>query len=296
MMMIIENLITILLLLTVVRAATDRSLYEILGVENTATSKEIKSAYRRKARDTHPDKNKAIPAEEAAAAFREVVQAFEILSDPDRRDYYDTTGRTEEENEAGYDQEHYHWHFHWHHQGYQSTHLRDTWEVQQAQSRMMHIVSLEQLRMIMLDENGLSERHFFVCFVKVGPMEETALDEMVFPYPFAGMSDQEIWWEDILQTMFIRLTPREKPLAEFFGISEQDLRRNQPIFVYGKAGLPFENGAQFPRIQTTNRDEMERFVWEHLKVSIRFINEHSHPVDLFMMDGKFGAESVPLDW
>jgi len=284
--MIIQTLITIFLALTIARATMDRNLYEILGVDKAATSKEIKSAYRRKARDTHPDKNKAIPAEKAAAAFREVVQAFEILSDPDRREYYDTTGRTEEEDEAGYDREHYHWHFNWHNQGYQGSqgsHLRDTWEAQQAQSRMMHVVSLEQLRMIMLDEDGLLERHFIVCFVKEGRMEATALNEMVFPYPFAGIADQEIWWEDILQTMFIRLTSREKPLAEFFGIFEQDLQGNQPIFVYGRAGFPLEDGAKLPRIQTADRDEMERFVWEHLKVNIRFINEHTHPVDLFVM-------------
>lgn len=235
-------------------------------------------------------------AEEAAEAFREVVAAFEVLSDTERREYYDATGRTkpEEEQASPYGHEQYHWHFHWHYQQHAnyhhaSHHLRDTWEAQQAQSRLMHIVSLDQFRMVMLDEDGLLERHFILCFVKPGPMEAMALDEMVFPYPFAGMSEHEIWWEDILQTMYVSLTRHEATLTEFFGITSADLKRNQPIFVYGKAGFPLDDGTTLPRIQTTNRDEMERFVWEHLEVEIEFVNQHDHPVELFWLNGKFGS-------
>ena len=51
-------------------------LYAVLGVPTRAPVREIKSTYRRKARDTHPGKNAGVLAEEAAAAFREVVRAF----------------------------------------------------------------------------------------------------------------------------------------------------------------------------------------------------------------------------
>ncbi|HEY7470635.1 MAG TPA: DnaJ C-terminal domain-containing protein [Acidimicrobiia bacterium] len=64
-----------------------RDYYEILGVGRDATSEDIKKAFRRLARDTHPDAN---PDDAAAhAAFREAAEAYEVLSDPDRRRRYD---------------------------------------------------------------------------------------------------------------------------------------------------------------------------------------------------------------
>jgi len=65
-------------------------LYIILGVERGATLGEIKRAYKRLARKYHPDIN---PGDRKAAAhFRQIAEAYETLSDPDRRSRYDTTG------------------------------------------------------------------------------------------------------------------------------------------------------------------------------------------------------------
>lgn len=64
--------------------------YIILGVSRSATSVDVKRAYRRLARRFHPDIN---PGDHAAAArFREISQAYETLSDPDRRRRYDMLG------------------------------------------------------------------------------------------------------------------------------------------------------------------------------------------------------------
>ncbi|MDE0121797.1 MAG: molecular chaperone DnaJ [bacterium] len=61
--------------------------YRILGVDRDADAAEIKRAFRRLARETHPDAN---PGDAAAEArFREVAEAYEVLSDPDRRRSYD---------------------------------------------------------------------------------------------------------------------------------------------------------------------------------------------------------------
>src|ERR1700730_6706251 len=65
--------------------------YIILGLEREATLGEIKRAYRRLARKYHPDIN---PGDRLAAAqFRQIAEAYETLSDPDRRSRYDTVGR-----------------------------------------------------------------------------------------------------------------------------------------------------------------------------------------------------------
>ncbi len=64
--------------------------YQILGVSSKADEKEIKSAYRKLARKYHPDVN---PNDKAAEAkFKEMSQAYEVLSDPDKRQMYDQYG------------------------------------------------------------------------------------------------------------------------------------------------------------------------------------------------------------
>lgn len=65
------------------------SLYETLGVNKNASSDEIKKAYRRLARQYHPDINKEKGAEEK---FKEINAAYEILSDEQKRKQYDTYG------------------------------------------------------------------------------------------------------------------------------------------------------------------------------------------------------------
>lgn len=64
--------------------------YRILGVPKTASAKEIKSAFRRLAREYHPDVNKDKP--NAEARFKEVNEAHEVLSDPEKRKKYDQLG------------------------------------------------------------------------------------------------------------------------------------------------------------------------------------------------------------
>ncbi|HWO69421.1 MAG TPA: molecular chaperone DnaJ [Actinomycetota bacterium] len=70
--------------------AATRDLYEILGVDRDATQEEIKRAYRRLARQLHPDVSDRPDAEER---FKEVTAAYEILSDPEKRRQYDLFGR-----------------------------------------------------------------------------------------------------------------------------------------------------------------------------------------------------------
>jgi len=70
--------------------AEKRDYYEVLGVAKTATADEIKSAYRKLAMKYHPDRNPDNP--EAKEKFTEVSEAYEVLSNPEKRQRYDQFG------------------------------------------------------------------------------------------------------------------------------------------------------------------------------------------------------------
>ena len=67
-----------------------RDYYEVLGVAKNATESEIKSAYRKKAVQYHPDKNPG--NKEAEEKFKEAAEAYDVLSNPEKRKRYDQFG------------------------------------------------------------------------------------------------------------------------------------------------------------------------------------------------------------
>lgn len=75
-----------------------RDYYEVLGVSKTATDAEIKSAFRKLAKKYHPDVSKE---ENAAEKFKEVQEAYAVLSDPEKRKKYDQFGYSAFQNNGG---------------------------------------------------------------------------------------------------------------------------------------------------------------------------------------------------
>jgi molecular chaperone DnaJ len=80
-------------------AATKRDYYEILGISRTASEAEVAKAYRRMAIKYHPDSNR--DDEEAISKFKECAEAYEVLSDAQKRSRYDQFGHAGVDGQAG---------------------------------------------------------------------------------------------------------------------------------------------------------------------------------------------------
>ncbi|CCI45291.1 hypothetical protein ABG067_001919 [Albugo candida] len=102
--------------------------FEVLGVARTATEAEVKKAYRKLAVEWHPDKNRSNP--KAEEYFKKVAEAYEVLSNTDKRSVYERYGkhgledRTQQEGDNPY-QDHFGFGGH---AGFSSRHARDIFE------------------------------------------------------------------------------------------------------------------------------------------------------------------------
>ena len=72
--------------------ATKRDFYDILGVPKNASDEDIKKAYRKLAMKHHPDRNQGDDAKKAEEKFKEAKEAYEMLSDAQKRAAYDQYG------------------------------------------------------------------------------------------------------------------------------------------------------------------------------------------------------------
>jgi molecular chaperone DnaJ len=77
-----------------------RDYYEVLGVERTVDEVTLKTAFRKKAMEHHPDRNQGDP--EAEARFKEVNEAYSVLSDAQKRAAYDRYGHAGMNGQNGF--------------------------------------------------------------------------------------------------------------------------------------------------------------------------------------------------
>ena len=78
---------------------TKRDYYEVLGINRSADKEAIKKAYRKMAKKYHPDSNEGNP--DAEEKFKEVTEAYNVLSDPEKKKLYDQFGHAAFEEGAG---------------------------------------------------------------------------------------------------------------------------------------------------------------------------------------------------
>ena len=87
---------------------SDQNYYDVLGVKQTATPKEIKKAYRKLALTYHPDKAAPKDKKRAEAIFKDINEAYSVLSDPKKRKQYDNTRNGYGFDNHGFDDFHSH--------------------------------------------------------------------------------------------------------------------------------------------------------------------------------------------
>ena len=78
----------------------NRDYYEVLGVSRSHTDEDIRKAFRKKALEYHPDRNKSPDAE---AKFKEINEAYQVLSDPQKRAQYNQFGHAGVRSNGGFD-------------------------------------------------------------------------------------------------------------------------------------------------------------------------------------------------
>lgn len=303
----VQHLKTLFVLLTIT-VVLGKDLYAILGVSKSANQSEIKSAYRRKARETHPDKNREKNAEDANEQFREIVYAFEVLSDHEARRNYDENGGVSKSRRDGHPQRNqqpwFTWnHFNFGHQRYVHPHLLNPFLRQQilsSQSRVLRIHSLHHLKSLLTSEGDELERYFLLAFVSASAECLHRLNNVIlFPWPFAGYSSwdhsETMFWDEIMQVGVINVTPDDPAsirVASYFSV---DVSRRCPAIVLlnRKQNVNHINDSKVHYLQSS--EEFHKLVWPSLKVKITFINRSLWPLNFWWLDGNIGNKLGVLE-
>jgi curved DNA-binding protein CbpA len=310
-------------LLLIASSRASETLYERLGLDRTASAREIKKAWYKSALSLHPDKVEGTPEQKAVAEqrFKAVAEAYEVLSDAGLKRQYDSTGHvpddkakadasnrkstTEDPDEqygfegsTGQQQQHRQW------QRYGFGWGRfDAFEVGLAQQRARRVRTLEQLRRL-LQPHGVAAdalrrpRNGLVGFYRRG--DEASLKEgLRFPYPFAGWSlgaqGDGFWWEDALQTVLISVgdlaSNEGRALLEHFGVAGGHVQLPAVAWVRTDEAMSFEMAP--PHVN--DAEAFVGWVYGHLGASLRIVNQDSRRGVVWWLDGNHAKKQGEVE-
>jgi len=216
--------------------------YSILGVQKNATIDEIKSAYRKLANQYHPDKNKG--NKEAEEKFKEINEAYQVLSDPEKRKKYDLLGNNwyKHRNTGGTSDD-----FNW-----------DEWFEQPRSSKRSNKDSFQTFREFFSQGGGLSE--FF---------------EKIFGGGFSGFSQSQGFTyspergQDVETTIEITLEEAFKGTSKFLTVGDKKVEvkikpgiQDNQILKLSGLGAPGKhgggNGDLFVKVKIKPHNKLER--------------------------------------
>lgn len=319
-------LVALLILCTFVAS---RNPYDVLGVKKTASKQDIKKAYRLKAKNTHPDKNPDLDAETAANQFREIAEAYEVLSDENSRRSFDRTGKTDAErnaeqwrrrsDSASHQRQQRGWNFgnFWnfnqqeqkrgvkYHRYFLDGYTRRA--ILSSQSRVLKVSGLQQLEDITLDDDtGLTERFVLLAVYdsRIEGCEDLMNFYVMYPWPFAGMAregDQSMWWEETVVATKIDLaeeTEGSRQVQDLFGISfdrkdpKAKLQCPTVVLVPRRAKLTsFELWTPQAELESNAKQgtDLRAFVWQRLKMTVTVTNRTPWKLKQWWLDGFRGV-------
>uniref|UniRef100_A0A7S4AB29 J domain-containing protein n=1 Tax=Pseudo-nitzschia australis TaxID=44445 RepID=A0A7S4AB29_9STRA len=247
----------------------------------------IKKAFREKALDAHPDKNRGVDPEKANEQFIRVKKAWDLLSDQNKKRQYDD-------------------HIRHHHNDVPRTPTKERLERQArmrrkaddearmkreaeerktgakiAQRDILKLSTLEQLQGMsdLFDKESQTFKKFFLCvFVADKKVESMADNDILFPYPYGHNGRDSFDWTEIMQTVKVRYN-KATPLTRLF---RAPIRSSpKPYIVFAKKGARLDraefeiyNGKYYKNNPGKNSAEFEQWVMSRLKTTISVINRY----------------------
>ena len=286
--------------------------YRVLGIKqkDRHNMDAIKKAYREKALEAHPDKNRGVDPEKTNQRFIRVQEAWDLLSDKNSKQQYDdhirhhhvprtpTKQRLERqarmrkkaEDEARMKKE---------------TKERKT-AAKIAQRDILKLSTLEQLQGMsdLFDKESQTFKKFFLCvFVADKKVENMSDNDILFPYPYGRNGRDSFDWTEIMQTVKVRYN-KATPLTRLFRVPTRS--SSKPYIVFAKKGARLDraefeiyNGIFYKKNPGKNSAEFEQWVMGRLKTTISVINRYGAggPVlKVFFDDGKTlksAGQSIP---